>query len=94
MMLISYTEPFREWGLILVGGRARTALDSLQDGERQGIRGAVATAPRRVPDEINFVLEPALAEFQTKQGSSGTSWLNIKQLTEPHFAMLSSSLQD
>jgi hypothetical protein len=94
MMLFSYTEPFREWGIKLVGGRARKALDSLENGERQGIRGAVATAPRRVPDEINLCLEPAFAEFFTERRSSGTSWLNIKQLTEPHFAMLSSSLQD
>ena len=94
MMSISYNKPFREWDIKLVGGRARKALDSLQDGERQGIRGAVATTPRRVPDEINLRLEPAGAEFIAKQRSSGTSWLNIIQLTEPHFAMLSSSLQD
>ena len=94
MMLILLNEHFREWPLGHVGGSAGKALALMDNVERQGIRGAAAATPRRVPDEINLCLEPVCPEFNTKQRSSGTSWLNIKQLTEPHSAMLSSSLQD
>ena len=92
-MLICTKVSFREWALKHVGGRTGKAPESVEDEECQGIRGAAASAPRRAPDEINPCLEPAVAEFITEQGSSGTSWLNIIQLTEPHFAMSSSSLQ-
>ncbi len=34
--------------------------------------------------EIILRLEPACAEFIAKQRSPEASWLNIKQLTEPH----------
>ena len=93
-MLICLNKPFREWQMKHVGGRAGQALALMSKVERQGIRGAAAATPRRVPDEINPCLEPVRPEFITEQRSSGTSWLNIKQLTEPHFAMSSSSLQD
>jgi hypothetical protein len=35
-------------------------------------------------DEINLWCEPALAEFMAEQRSSEVTWLNIKQLIEPH----------
>lgn len=35
-------------------------------------------------DEINVYLEPAYAEFISERRSSEVSWLNIKQLIEPH----------
>ena len=93
-MLICTKLSFREWALKHVGGRIGKAPESVKDKECQGIRGAAASAPRRAPDEIKSGLEPTFAEFLSEHRSSGTSWLNIIQLTEPHFAMSSSSLQD
>jgi len=45
--------------------------------------------------EIILCLEPAQAEFITEQRSPAASWLDLKQLTEPHeFILASSPLQD
>lgn len=45
--------------------------------------------------EIILCLEPARAEFITEQRSPAASWLDLKQLTEPHeFILESSPLQD
>ena len=52
-------------------------------------------SPGEAVGEIILCLEPAQAEFITKQRSPAASWLDLKQLTEPHeFILASSPLQD
>jgi len=52
-------------------------------------------SPGEAVGEIILCLEPAQAEFITEQRSPAASWLDLKQLTEPHeFILASSPLQD
>ena len=52
-------------------------------------------SPGEAVGEIIPCLELAQAEFITKQRSPAASWLDLKQLTEPHeFILASSPLQD
>jgi hypothetical protein len=75
--------PFREWPKRHVGGRAFQKQKWLIYVKSQDVRGALVI-PRTCLKEINFALEPVIAEFLPKRRSFKRSWLNIKQLLERH----------
>jgi hypothetical protein len=77
-------EPFREWAFKTRRRKGSKKLSTLNSvGSARELRGG-CNRPGVVLDEINLRTEPALAEFNAKLRSSKASWLNIKQLTEPH----------
>ena len=82
-MLIQLFELLREWV-----DKTRRSKSSKKPSSRFSVEGARESRSGgsrlgTVSGEINRCLEPSYGEFITEQRSSGASWLNIKQLTEP-----------
>jgi len=87
-------EAFREWVRITRRRKGSIKLPIRFDiGSARSIRVG-GRQPGYASDEIILRPEPAVAEFIAELRSSEASWPNIKQLTEPHSSLASSSLQD
>ncbi len=83
-MNLKLLEPFREWVYKTRrrnGSQKPSGLFGLEDARKPQ---AGDNRPEAASDEIILRLEPANVEFMQKQRSSGASWLNLKQLIEPH----------
>jgi len=74
-------EPFREWILSFVGGRARKISLEVVLWRVPGSPFAVATANGRLRDRSIKTMNLESSNVSTDHPVA--SWLNIKQLTEP-----------
>ena len=77
-------EHFREW--VQVTRRRKCSKKPLMSSIIEGARNLRSGCNHSAESsgEINWRPEPACAEFIAKQRSSEVTWLNIKQLIEPH----------
>ncbi len=80
----SLFEPFREWTHSSSEEGLGKALWPGYVRGRQVVCGVKATTPQTGSVEIIGCLEPGQPEFTIELRSTEPSWLNIKQLTEPH----------